>query len=55
MSTLSPKEPRIAHVRVVSPVVDPASGTIEVQAELANPSAEMLPGANATVRLAKPK
>jgi RND family efflux transporter MFP subunit len=55
LSPASSKEEHIAHVRVVSPVVDPASGTIEVQAELVNPSAGMLPGANATVRVAKPK
>jgi multidrug efflux pump subunit AcrA (membrane-fusion protein) len=45
----------VARVRLVSPVVDPASGTIEVQAELIDPSAAMMPGANATVRVAKPK
>lgn len=55
LSALSPKEQHMAHVRIVSPVVDPASGTIEVQAELVDPPANMMPGANATVRVAKPK
>lgn len=54
LSPLSTDE-HIAHVRMVSPVVDPASGTIEVQAELANPPASMMPGENATVRVSKPK
>jgi RND family efflux transporter MFP subunit len=55
LSGLRPKEEHIAHVRTVSPVVDPASGTIEVQAELAENSELMIPGANAVVRVARPK
>jgi RND family efflux transporter MFP subunit len=55
LSPLSPKEQHLAHVRIVSPVIDPASGTIEVQAELVDPPASMMPGENATVRVAKPK
>ena len=55
LSPLSPKEQHLAHVRIVSPVVDPASGTIEVQAELVDPPASMMPGENATVRIARPK
>lgn len=55
LNPLSPKEQHLARVRVVSPVVDPASGTIEVQAELAGTPADMMPGENATVRVANPK
>ena len=55
MSALRPKEEHRARVRTVSPVVDPASGTIEVQAELVETSALMMPGSNAVVRVSKPK
>jgi multidrug efflux pump subunit AcrA (membrane-fusion protein) len=55
LSPLAPKETHRARVRVVSPVVDPASGTIEVQAELVNNSDQMMPGSSALVRVAKPK
>ena len=55
LSALRPKEEHRARVRTVSPVVDPASGTIEVQAELVETSALMMPGSNAVVRVAKPK
>ena len=54
-SALQPKQEHIARVRTVSPVVDPASGTIEVQAELAESSGLMIPGSNAVVRISKPK
>jgi len=55
LSPLAPKEIHLAKVRLVSPVVDPASGTIEVQAELVDHSDWMMPGSNALVRVSKPK
>jgi RND family efflux transporter MFP subunit len=55
LSPLSPKETHLAKVRTVSPVVDPASGPIEVLAELADNSDQMMPGTSAVVRVAKPK
>jgi RND family efflux transporter MFP subunit len=44
-----------AKVISVSPVVDPASGTIEVVTELVKPASELRPGMTASVRLAEPK
>jgi RND family efflux transporter MFP subunit len=55
LSPLTPKESHIAKVKLVSPVVDPASGTIEVLAELSGASEAMMPGTSALVRVAKPK
>jgi RND family efflux transporter MFP subunit len=55
ISPLRPKESHVAKVRTISPVVDPASGTIEVQAELVDGSGVMVPGANALVRVNKPR
>jgi membrane fusion protein (multidrug efflux system) len=55
LSPLTPKESHIAKVKLVSPVVDPASGTIEVLAELMDNSDQMMPGTSALVRVAKPK
>jgi RND family efflux transporter MFP subunit len=54
LNPAAPKEQHMARVRLVSPVVDPASGTIEVQAELSDASS-LMPGTNATVRVANPK
>lgn len=44
-----------AAVTMVSPVVDPGSGTVDVQAKLIAPTAGLLPGMTATVRLIEPK
>jgi RND family efflux transporter MFP subunit len=55
LNPASPKDEHLARVRLVSPVVDPASGTIEVQAELNDTSSALIPGTNATVRVANPK
>ena len=55
LNPASPKDEHMARVRLVSPVVDPASGTIEVQAELTDTSSALIPGTNATVRVANPK
>ena len=55
LNPASPKDEHMARVRLVSPVVDPASGTIEVQAELTDTSSALIPGTNATVRVATPK
>ena len=45
-----PDEKRTAKVVEVSPVVDPASGTVEVLAELMGPSGSLRPGMTASVR-----
>ncbi len=42
-----------ASITTVSPVVDPASGTIDVQAQLGPHPKEMLPGMTAVIRLPK--
>ena len=44
-----------AKVIMLSPVVDPASGTIEVMAELAGPTGELRPGMTANIRIENPK
>ena len=44
-----------AKVIQVSPVVDPASGTIEVLAEIAGPPGNLRPGMTANVRLVNPR
>src|SRR5207237_920772 len=44
-----------ARISVISPVVDASSGTIEIQARVADESADLLPGMTATVRLKKPR
>jgi membrane fusion protein, multidrug efflux system len=43
-----------ARVTSVSPVVDPSSDTIEIQAELIKPTADLRPGMTATVRIKNP-
>jgi RND family efflux transporter MFP subunit len=48
-------EKHIAKIRIVSPVADPSSGTIEVRAELEGAGRSLMPGANAIVRVAKIK
>lgn len=51
----SPSEKHAAKVRLVSPVADPSSGTIEVQAELTGTPGSLLPGTNAVVRVPRAK
>ncbi len=43
-----------AKVTLVSPVVDPSSGTFEVQAQVVGEVGELRPGMNVNVRMAKP-
>lgn len=50
----SPEIKHAARVMLVSPVVDPASGTIEVSAEIMAPLGDLKPGMSATVSLASP-
>ena len=46
-------EPHDARVTLISPVVDPSSGTIEVEARLAGEPADLSPGMTANVRVNK--
>ncbi len=55
LSPNAPTELHNARVRLVSPVADPSSGTIEIQAELAGLPGTLLPGTNAVVRVSRPK
>ncbi|MEO5937201.1 MAG: efflux RND transporter periplasmic adaptor subunit [Terriglobales bacterium] len=58
ISVISPHAPAELHsakVRLVSPVADPSSGTIEVYAELMGSPGSLLPGTNAVVRIPKPQ
>jgi membrane fusion protein (multidrug efflux system) len=50
-----PGESHSARVILVSPVVDPASDTIDVTAELEGPPASLRPGMSANVRLQNPR
>ncbi len=50
-AAFAPDEKHPAKVVLVSPVVDPSSGTIEVLAELTGPLGELRPGMTAQVRL----
>ena len=49
-----PGEKHTARVTMVSPVVDPSSGTIEVSAELLGAPGELRPGMTANIHLDKP-
>ena len=56
IAVLSPATPNVQHearISAVSPVVDPASGTIDVQAMIESPTADLKPGMTATVRVKK--
>jgi multidrug efflux pump subunit AcrA (membrane-fusion protein) len=44
-------EKHVAHVREISPVVDPASGTFEVLLELSGTPGSLRPGMTASARL----
>ena len=48
-----PEEKHMARVTMVSPVVDPSSGTIEVSAELLGAPGELRPGMTANIHLDK--
>jgi RND family efflux transporter MFP subunit len=48
-------QPVPAVVRSVSPVIDPGSGMVEVTAVLSHPSANILPGMIASVRIPRPQ
>lgn len=50
-SPASPEQRHVARVTLVSPVVDPSSGTLEVQAELKGISPDLLPGMNVNIRV----
>lgn len=47
-----PQHPRTAKVILMSPVVDPSSGAVEVVAELQGPAGDLRPGMNTNIRLA---
>jgi membrane fusion protein (multidrug efflux system) len=50
-----PNEKHAARVTMVSPVVDPSSGTIEVSAELIGAAGELRPGMTANIHLENPR
>ena len=54
-SASSPEAPHAAKVVQLSPVVDPASDSIDVMAELQGKPAELRPGMTASVRLSFPR
>jgi len=54
-SAATPEEKHAARVILVSPVVDPASGTIEVLAQLVGPAGALRPGMTANIRLTQPQ
>lgn len=51
----APEMKHTAKVVLISPVVDPASGTIEVAAEVVAPDKELRPGMSANISLGAPK
>lgn len=53
-SLASGDQKHMAKVIEVSPVVDPSSGTIEVQAQVVGDTADLRPGMNVNIRIAKP-
>ena len=58
LSIHSPFAPELEHkakITLISPVVDPASGTIDVQAELIGSAGEFHPGMTAKIQLKKPQ
>lgn len=55
VTSATPGEVHGARVVLVSPVVDPSSGTIDVTAELQGSSAGLHPGMTANIRLRNPK
>lgn len=55
MPAALPEEKYAARILQVSPVVDPASATIEVLAEVIGPAGELRPGMTATIRVEPPR
>jgi multidrug efflux pump subunit AcrA (membrane-fusion protein) len=55
VTSATPGEVHQARVVLVSPVVDPASDTIDVTAELLGPFTNLRPGMTANIRLRDPK
>jgi RND family efflux transporter MFP subunit len=58
VSVASPADPGQAHaarVTSVSPVVDPASGTLEVQAQVVGGAAGLVPGMTVNIRVNQPR
>lgn len=53
--TTDPQHPRSAKVILMSPVVDPSSGAVEVVAELQGPAKDLRPGMNTSIRLGAAK
>ncbi len=54
-TSASPGEQHAARVLLVAPVVDPASDTIDITAELEGPSPSLRPGMTANIRLRNPQ
>jgi membrane fusion protein (multidrug efflux system) len=53
-SMANPERHQVARITLISPVVDPSSGTIEVAARLEGTPADMLPGMTVNIRVPKP-
>jgi RND family efflux transporter MFP subunit len=52
-SQANPDRRQVARITLISPVVDPSSGTIEVAAQLVGAPADMLPGMTVNIRVPK--
>lgn len=52
-SLTDPRRPQRAKIKIISPVVDPSSGTIEVSAQLSGEPAGLLPGMTVNVHIPK--
>jgi len=52
-SAASPEQRHPAHITSISPVVDPASGTLEVQAQVAAGSRDLVPGMTVNIRVSQ--
>ena len=50
-----PQDKHVVRIMEISPVVDPASGTIEILAELVGPVGNLRPGMTASVRIDNPR
>ena len=50
-SAASPEQTHTARITSVSPVIDPASGTLEVQAQVVGKPAELVPGMTVSIRV----
>jgi RND family efflux transporter MFP subunit len=49
----APEQRHAAQITMISPVVDPSSGTLEVQAQLRQASPDLLPGMTVAIRIPK--